>query len=336
MTQIIEDINEIVNNENLFSPLKYSSVLITGATGLIGSMLIRAISTANSRYSLGMKVFGQIRDLEKTKALFGENFQSVEFVTNPDIKCNYIIHTVSSTSSKFFIEHPVETIRVSVESTMAILEIAKKNNATVVYLSSMEQYGVPYESGQKVTEDIVGIINHLNIRSSYSESKRLCECFCASYADEYSINVMIARLAQTFGAGCPLDDNRMPMQFARAAVEGHDIILHTDGKGIINFVYLTDAITGILTLLKKGERGHAYNICNDKETRTVRSIAELVANNIVGGNIRIIVENHKNDIRYAPENTMYLISEKMLGLGWKAKVGMSEAYSRLIRYIREA
>ena len=102
---------------------------------------------------------------------------------------------------KFFIEHPVETIRVSVESTMAILEIAKKNNATVVYLSSMEQYGVPYESGQKVTEDIVGIINHLNIRSSYSESKRLCECLCASYADEYSINVMIARLAQTFGAG---------------------------------------------------------------------------------------------------------------------------------------
>lgn len=115
----------------------------------------------------------------------------------------------------------------------------------------MEQYGVPYESGQKVTEDIVGIINHLNIRSSYSESKRLCECLCASYADEYSINVMIARLAQTFGAGCPLDDNRMPMQFARAAVEGHDIILHTDGKGIINFVYLTDAIIGILTLLKK-------------------------------------------------------------------------------------
>lgn len=56
----------------------------------------------------------------------------------------------------------------------------------------------------------------------------------------------------------------------------------------------------------------------------------------MGGNIRIIVENHKNDIRYAPENTMYLISEKMLGLGWKAKVGMSEAYSRLIRYIREA
>ena len=101
MTQIIEDINEIVNNENLFSPLKYSSVLITGATGLIGSMLIRAISTANSRYSLGMKVFGQIRDFEKTKALFGENFQSVEFVTNPDIKCNYIGGQLMEEKKKF-------------------------------------------------------------------------------------------------------------------------------------------------------------------------------------------------------------------------------------------
>lgn len=46
-----------------------------------------------------------------------------------------------------------------------------------------------------MTEDKIGIIDHLNVRSSYSESKRLCECMCVSYADEYNVDVKIARLA---------------------------------------------------------------------------------------------------------------------------------------------
>lgn len=333
MDRMQADIQDIISNKDLFFPLKGSSILITGATGLIGSMLVRVFLEANKKYGIGVKVIAQIRNFEKAKNIYAEIFDTIDFVTDPHIQCDYIIHTISPTTSKFFIEHPVETIKSSVESAMEILEVAKSNNAVMLYLSSMEQYGVPYESGQKMTEDKIGIIDHLNIRSSYSESKRLCECLCVSYASEYGVNVKIARLAQTFGAGISLTDNRMPMQFAKAAAEGKCIILHTEGKSISNFVYLTDAITGILTILEKGKSGEAYNICNDKETVSVREIAELVCNDVAKGKIKVSIEK-KDNMGYAPDVVMYLVSSKLQELGWSAEVGMAEAYMRLIEYLR--
>lgn len=332
MDRIQIDIQTIIEKKELFDSLRGSTVLVTGATGLIGSMLVKVLLAANEAYGLNIKLIGQIRNRKKVEELFADLVDKIEWVTSANVFCDFIIHTVSPTASKFFVEHPVETIKSSVESTMSILEVAAKNRATMVYLSSMEQYGVPYENGEHMTEDKVGLIDHLNIRSSYSESKRLCECLCVSYASEYSVDVKIARLAQTFGAGVPLNDNRMPMQFARAAVEEKNIILHTEGKSVSNFVYLTDAITGILTILVKGETGQAYNVCNDKETRSVREIAELVAINVADGRCHVVFEKKEN-MGYAPDVEMYLNSDKLRSLGWKAEVDMTEAYKRLAEYL---
>ena len=335
MNRMQADIQEILENKELFSALGGSTVLVTGATGLIGSVLVKTLLAANAEYNLGIKLIGQIRNPEKAKTLFGEAYDQITFVSDPHVACDYIIHTVSPTTSKFFIEHPVETIQISVGTAMEVLEVAKENNANVVYLSSMEQYGVPYEAGQTMTEDKVGVIDHLSVRSSYSESKRLCECLCVSYAAEYGVDVKIARLAQTFGAGVPLTDNRMPMQFARAAAEGHDIVLHTEGKTISNFVYLADAIVAILTIMEKGQAGEAYNICNDKETRSVRDIAELVSTEVAGGAIQTRIEI-QGGMGYAPDVAMYLDSSKLRALGWEAKVDMAEAYTRLVSYLHES
>ena len=332
MERVWADIQTTVGKRNLFENLSNAKVLVTGATGLIGSMLIRTLLAANDKYDLNIQLTGQVRNIDKAKGIFREQLKRFELSMTDDIEVDFIIHTVSPTTSKYFIEHPVETIKASVESTMSILEVARKNNATVVYLSSMEQYGVPYENGQKMTEEEIGIIDHLNVRSSYSESKRLCECLCASYASEYGVDVKIARLSQTVGAGVPLTDNRMPMQFARAVVEERDIILHTEGKSISNFVYLTDAISGILTILQKGEKGQAYNVCNDDETKSVLEIAELVCHEVAGDRIKVCIEKKEN-MGYAPDVAMYLDSGKLRALGWNAEVGMTEAYKRLVEYL---
>ena len=334
MDRVQADIQSLIKKIKLFENLRDHIILVTGATGLIGSMILKTLIRVNEEVGTNIKLVGQIRNMEKAKAIFGEQIDRIELVSYYNASVDYIIHTVSPTISKFFIEHPVETIKSSVESTMSILEMAKDSGSSVVYLSSMEQYGVPYENGQRMTEEKIGMIDHLNIRSSYSESKRLCECLCASYANEYGVDVKIARLAQTFGAGVPLTDNRMPMQFARAVVEGRDIVLHTEGKSISNFVYLTDAIAGILTILQKGVKGQAYNICNDEETRSIREIAELVCKDVASGNISVRVEKKEN-MGYAPDVSLYLDSRKLRNLEWRAEVGMVEGYKRLVDYISE-
>ena len=333
MDRTRQDIDSIVSSRALFEPFADSTVLITGATGLIGSMLVKTLLAADEKWALNIRTVGQIRDPQKAGGVFGNLAERVVFTETDNVPCDFIVHTVSPTSSRFFVEHPVETIKASVGSAMAVLETARKHRASLVYLSSMEEYGVPFVSGQVMTEDKTGIIDPLNIRSSYSESKRLCECLCVSYAAEYGVRARIARLAQTFGAGMPLTDTRMPMQFAKAVVEGRDIVLHTEGKSVSNFVYLTDALKAIFLLLDKGAPGQAYNVCCDGESRTVYRIAELVAGRVAGGAVSVRVEK-KDGMGYAPDTVMYLNSDKLRALGWKAEVGMEEAYRRLVEYLK--
>lgn len=338
------DIQSILNNRELLLPLKDCAVLITGVTGLVGSVLCRVLTAANDRYQLGIHVVGQARSMEKVRAVLGKVAQrhDVEICLSEELEqirpCSYIIHTACPTQSKFFVEHPVETIHASVDSTVRVLEYARKNRVRkVIYLSSMEQYGVPYEAGHVMTEDQCGIVDPLQVRSCYPQSKRLCECYCKAYAHEYGVDVSVVRLAQTFGAGVPLSDTRVFMQFARSAIRKTDIVLHTEGKSVSNFCYISDAVSGILTVMVKGAAGEAYNVCNDAETRTIAQIASMVAERIAEGQCRLVfdIPKEKNTYGYAPDATMRLCSDKLRRLGWVPAVSMEEAYRRLIGYITE-
>jgi len=335
-----KDLDEIIKYEKLFIKLSKSTVLITGISGLIGSMLVRALCRSNDQYKTAIKIIGVARDEKKVNEALGiyahrDDLKLVYSETlRVDIPCDYIIHTASPTGSRFFVQHPVETIEASFNGTYSMLKLARKYNARMLYLSSMEQYGIPYKNGQIMTEDKIGIINHLTTRACYPESKRMCECLCKAFLSEYGVDVSISRLAQTFGAGAALWDNRVFMQFTRSVLHGSDIILHTSGRSMSNFCYLTDTITGLLIILTNGKQGEAYNICNDKETRSIAEVAQLVADKVGMGKIKVkfdITENR--NLGYAPDADVRLCSEKLKGLGWIPKVTMEEAYQRLAAYL---
>ena len=298
--------------------------------------------TANDVLHTNIRVIGHVRNIEKAEAVF-EGFRRDTFtITKVNVKdiaepIDYIVHTASPTQSKFFISNPVETLHTSINQTVECLELSKaKNIKNMVYLSSMEQYGIQYEDYQTMTEDDLGYINHLDTRSSYSEGKRACECYCYAYAKEYGVNVTIARLAQTFGPGVAGEDNRVSIQFAKSALQNKDIVLHTKGESLSNFCYLTDALTGILVLLKAGVPGEAYNICNAKETRSIYDIAKLVADEVVGGRIPVVIDiPETNNYGYAPTVKYYLTADKLQALGWTPQINMKEGYQLLMDYLAQ-
>lgn len=342
-----EDIKLIAESNIDFSMFKNSSILVTGATGLIGSLLIKTLVFCNQYHNLDINIIGLARSKDKVKNCFGDLLkqENLIFIYNDinekietKLNIDYIIHTVSVTASKTMVEYPIDTICTSFLGTKNILDLAvEKKSKGVVYLSSMEVYGVTDSSLEYVKEENLGYIDLSSIRSSYSESKRMCELLCLSYSMQYGVPVRIARLAQTFGAGISKEENRVFAQFARCAMNNKNIVLHTLGNSEGNYCYTRDAIKAILLLLYKGENGESYNVSNEETHTTIVNMAKMVCEKFGNNNINVIFDIPENNLvyGYAPEVKMRLSSGKMTSLGWNPEVGLEEAYSRMIQSMSE-
>ncbi|NLE03913.1 MAG: NAD(P)-dependent oxidoreductase [Crenarchaeota archaeon] len=323
-----------------------STILITGATGLIGSQIIKTIACYNRIKKQKIKVLACIRNLEKAKIIFEDIFDRPEIkfietdITKPfeiDEPIQYFIHTASFTSSQDFVNKPVDVIETSIYGTNQFLKLALQKKAKgAVYLSSMEAFGVKDNSKELATEKDLGYIDLSNVRSCYPESKRLSENLCTAYASQYNLPVKIARLSQTFGAGILYSENRIFAQFAKSVIEGKDIELRTKGLSWGNYCYTRDTIQGVLLLLIQGEKGEAYTITNEATNIRIRDMAEMVANKIAMGNIKVIFNIPESNLTYgyAPDTELHLSSAKIRALGWEASVSLEEAYKRLIQSLR--
>ncbi len=337
MTVLEEDLERIAQTVAELG-LKEKTFFITGATGLVGSMLVKSLLWANEKHGLKNRVIAQIRNQAKAEQVFagftGLNY-CVGDICGPiewDDEVDYIIHAASETKSKNMVEHPVETLWTTLCGSKNVLDFAKnKHAAKVVYISSMEAFGSVTFS-ERATEDMLGSIDLTKPRSCYPEGKRMVENMCACYYAEYGVPVSIVRLAQTFGAGVPKDDTRVFAQFARSAIEGKDIILHTQGTSCGNYVYTADAATAIFTVLHHGQDGECYTVANESTSMQIREMAELVASKIADGKICVVIDIPEGtNFGYAADTKLRLDAGKMRGLGWMAEVGLAEMYRRMIR-----
>jgi dTDP-glucose 4,6-dehydratase len=323
-----------------FSSIFHSSVLITGATGLIGSLLIKLFLCLNRTKNAEITIYALIRDEHKARKIFNTVYEKINFIISDivnfsvlGVNIDYIIHGASITTSKTFVEKPVETIDTAYTGTRTMLEFSRTNKIKgFVYLSSMEVFGIT--NSLEVKENDYGYIDILNPRSSYSESKRMCECLCACYASEYQIPVKIARLVQVLGAGFDYDDTRVAAQFARSVIENKDIILKTAGKTLRPCIYTRDAIAGICIVLLKGVVGQAYSIANADTTATIRETAEMIVEKIACNRIKVLFDINTS-AEYAPNLNLNLNLDQIKSLGWQAEIGLEEAYRRMIDSMSE-
>lgn len=335
-----EDLDGLLRDERIpWDALRGKTVYLTGATGLIGYALTSALLHFNLARDGQIKVAALVRDRQKAEAKFSDWLDAgaaLDFLEGPvEERCqiagpvDYVVHCAAPTTSAYLTEHPVETIDTIYAGTKNMLELARGKHALgAVFLSSMEVYG-QVTVREKLGAADLGYIDLTSPRSGYPEGKRLAENLCCAYAAQYGVPVTIARLAQTFGPGVSREDGRVFAYMARCALAGEDIRLSTDGTKENMYLYTMDAVSAILLLLVRGERGGIYNVANESTYCSVREMGELVAGTLAKSEIGVIVNAGQGDVkRYPPAGYLNLDTSKLQGLGWSAKFNLSEMYLR--------
>lgn len=312
-----------------------SRYLLTGVTGYIGSMLARELtgrgeavtaivregSCLQPSIAAGVEII--LADITDKAAISG--------ITGA---YDYLIHCAAPTKSAYMISHPAEVTDSIVNGTYHMLELAERFALkSMVYLSSMEVYGqVDCSGGRRITEEETGRIDVASVRSCYPLAKLMAENLCHSFHKEYGVPVKIARLAQTFGRGIRPDDTRIFAQFARAVKSGSDIVLHTRGSSMGNYCDIDDAVAAILFILFRGENSQCYNVVNEANTMTVRQMAQLVADEIAGGGIRVRFDiSAAQRYGYAADTGLRLSGSKLRRLGFEPHTRLHEMYERMLQ-----
>lgn len=335
---LVKDISRVIDRTAInWSELQNQTILISGATGLIGNAIVQCLLRVKEQKSIDFDIVVWVRNKEKAHRLFHDSVLYILGELNKPIvfekKVDYIIHCANPTSSKFFVNNPVETVTMAFQGTSNLLDFALKNKVkSFVFLSSMEIYGFPAK-GTKVTEVMSGRFDTQIIRNSYPLSKQICECLCFSYYHEYGVPTKVIRLTQTFGPGVSYNDERVFAEFARCVIEDRPIVLKTKGDTERCYLYISDAVSAIFTVLFKGKDGEAYSAANEESFCSILDMARIVSSFGTRG-----VDIIEQDItKYGYSNTVYmnLDTSKIRDLDWQPEVGLKESFEYMIEDMRK-
>lgn len=315
-------------------------VLITGATGLIGSCLIDMLMLANSK-GRSFDVYALGRSLDKLGKRFAafEGMENLHFIEtdirqplNDNIDFDFIIHGASNADPRNYALFPVETMLITLEGATNILNYCKKHLGTkVIMLSTFEVYGNARKDIYDECDS--GVVDLNMLRSCYPESKRSMEILTRCYVEEYGVNAVIGRLCSIYGPTMVMDDSKAHAQFIKNALKKEDIILKSKGEQRRTYCYVIDAVTGILCVLSKGTPGESYNISYEKAVVSIAEVAQTIAA-IVGS--KVIYENPDNveSKGFSTPQNCILNNLKLRSLGWTGsydiKDGMTECINILM------
>ena len=138
----------------------------------------------------------------------------------------------------------------------------------------------------RFSEDEAGILDSLDVRNVYAAAKRAAENLCVCYGQRGSV-CKIVRPGQIMGCGIALDDGRLHIDFISQILKSDKIVLKGDGTPVRTFIYMTDAIAGMLYVMSEGENAQAYNICTEMGEASVLELAQTMAGQVKGKSIQV-------------------------------------------------
>ena len=332
---------EYIESTGALDCLDGYTVLLTGATGMIGVCLIDALMHHNHKGG-SVRVIACGRDVNKGKARLGDYFTDPYFsfleqdVLNPfskEVTADFIIPLASNTHPLAYSQYPIETIRINYSGCLHALDLAVRCGARVLYPSTVEIYG--NASGEDVfTESYTGSLTLSTARSCYTESKRVCEALCQSYIAERGADIVIARLSRIFGPTVLASDTKASTQFIMRSVQGEDIILKSAGEQLFSYTYVADCVAAMLHLMVKGICGKAYNVSNPKCDVRLKEFAAICAS-ASGGKVVFDLPSDAEKKGYSIASRAIMDNTLLVESGYTPHYSMEDAIRRTIVILKD-
>jgi UDP-glucuronate decarboxylase len=328
--KIIRDDLEVIRGIAKGDVFEGKSLLVTGGAGFIGSWLCDLLIDFGAHVTVVDDLStGRIRNIDHlTKHKQFKFIESDVCGFRSEEKFDYILHMAGHASPDEYQTHPIETLQTSALGTFAMAELARKNDAILLFSSTSETYGdtevIP------TPETYWGKVNPIGPRSCYDEGKRFAEALLMAYQRQYSLDVRVPRIFNSYGPRLREDGlyGRALSRFILQALTNQPITVYGDGKQTRSFCYITDTVTGLMLLTtSSAAKGKVVNVGNTKEI-TILELAQKIREVT---KCKSEIEFHqlpKDDPKRRCPDTEKL--EKLIG--WKPSVDLEHGLKRTVTW----
>jgi UDP-glucuronate decarboxylase len=302
-------------------------ILVTGGAGFIGSHLCeKLLDEGNFVICLDNFFTGSKNNVKEL--LDNKNFELIEHdVINPySAKVDQVYSLACPASPIHYQYDSVKTTKTSVLGILNMLEVAKRNGATLLQASTSEVYGDPAVHPQ--VESYWGNVNPVGVRSCYDEGKRCAETIIMDYHRQYNVDTRIIRIFNTYGPKMAENDGRVVSNFIIQALKGEDITLYGDGSQTRSFCYVDDLVRGAILMMNNPQKFIGpVNLGNPCE-RTIKEFAEVIIK-LTNSNSKIVYKELPSDdpTRRRPD-----ISLAKKELNWEPQVDLETGLMKTIEY----
>jgi len=298
-------------------------ILVTGGRGFIGYALVKNLLEQGNEV--------KVIDLKSEKY----KHPNLEFVRKsvlenikPEMEdCDIVYHLAAQLGVVYSDKQPLNTLIVNIDGTVNVFKCALKAGVKkIVYTSSSEVYGEPREL--PIKED-----SPKSPVSIYGVSKLTAEMYAKGYVQEHGMDINPVRLFNVYG---PRQGYEWVMSiFIQKVLNNQQPLVFGDGSQVRCFTYITDIVNGMQTVMKKGEKGEAYNIANTDQI-TMKELAELIIN-VSGKDLKPKIVGFGKDTRSKEREIMTRIPsiEKLKALGWNPEVNIPEGVKKTFNWYKE-